>query len=92
MTAHVAFGRRLREVRLAHELTQVDVEFLSREIADRQGNPDFIIRNSQLSAIEHDRTLPGPGKLLALADIYGLTVDQLMKLWATTNTQGSCRA
>jgi transcriptional regulator with XRE-family HTH domain len=81
-------GVRLRQIRDAHELQQVDVEVISRRIADREGCPDFVVSNSRLSAIEHDRALPGPGKLLTLGEIYGLSREQLMKLWATTNARG----
>jgi transcriptional regulator with XRE-family HTH domain len=80
-----SFGEHLRCIRFDRNLSQLDVGDLSRQIADREGSPDFIIRNSQLSAIEHDRALPGPAKLLTLAEIYGLSREQLVKLWAMTN-------
>jgi len=83
VTAYLSLGRGLRKVRLVLDLTQTDVELLSREIADREGCPDFVVRNFQLSSIEHGHSLPGPGKLMAPAEIYGLTREQLMKLWAT---------
>lgn len=79
------FGDQLRAIRLAFNLTQIDVWLLSDEIAKREGRADFIIRNSQLSSIENGHALPGPAKLLALGEIYGLTLEQLVKLWATTN-------
>jgi transcriptional regulator with XRE-family HTH domain len=83
MTIISSLGEKLRAMRSALDLTQIDVEFLSREIADREACPDFIVRNAQLSSIEHGHSLPGPGKLLALAEIYGLNIEQVMRSWAT---------
>jgi len=87
----ITFGEQLRAIRLGFNLTQLDVEDLSREIADRDGCQDFIVRNAQLSSIEHGRSLPGPAKLLTLAAIYGLTVNQLMTLWAAIKPRGDSR-
>ena len=80
---HERLGHQLRQIRVAHELKQVDVEFLTREIAEREDNPDFVVSNSRLSAIEHGHVRPGTGKLLALGEIYNLTREDLMKLWST---------
>ena len=81
----VAFGEALRSVRHARNLTQREVEELTLEVAARQGSSDFIVRNSQLSAYEHGRALPGPGKLVSLAAIHDLTRDDLVSLWAKVN-------
>ena len=80
-----SFGGRLREIRLELDLKQLDVKALSWDIAEREGSSSFCISNSRLSAIEHGHALPGPAKLLALGEIYGLTLEQLIKLWATIN-------
>lgn len=86
MTSQIdSFGEQLRAIRLALKLTQIDVWLLSDDIAKREGTEDFIVSNTRLSAIEQGHALPGPAKLLALAEIYGLTREQLVKLWATIN-------
>src|SRR6476646_5652617 len=81
VTCHL--GELLRAIRQQHGLKQLDVEGLSREIAGREQSADFVVTNWRLSAIENGRALPGPAKLLALAQIYGLDVQGLVKLWAT---------
>lgn len=78
-----SFGEQLRAIRFALNLTQIDVWLLSEEIAKREGSADFVVGNSRLSSIENGHALPGPAKLLALGEIYGLTREQLTKLWAT---------
>jgi len=89
MSSEVAsFGELLRAIRLGHNLYQRDIEDLTRQIAEREDSPDFIVRNFQLSSIEHGHSLPKPGKLLALAEIYGLSREQLTKLWAATRPRG----
>jgi transcriptional regulator with XRE-family HTH domain len=85
--APIGFGERLRLVRLALGLKQLDVEDLSWGIAKREGSYTFRVSNSRLSAIEHGHAFPGPAKLLALGEIYGLTLEQLIKLWASIAPQ-----
>lgn len=87
-----SFGELLRSIRSSRNLFQVDVELLSREIAPREACPNFIVSNCRLSAIENGHALPGPGKLLALAEIYGLTSKQLTKLWSTIKPRWSSTA
>src|SRR5690349_12517453 len=85
------FGEQVRAIRVALGLTQIDVEFRSREIAEREHSDEFILTHWRLSAIEHRRALPGPAKLLALAEIYGLDVQSLVKLWATNRKRVDLR-
>ena len=89
---HAAFGEALRNIRFTRNLTQQNVEELTLEVAARQGNSDFIVRNSQLSAYEHGRALPGPGKLVSLAAVYDLTRDDLMSLWVKVNRDSAGEA
>ena len=77
-----SFGAQLRAIRLGSNLTQIEVWLLTEEIAKREGSKDFAVGNCRLSLIENGHALPGPAKLLALGVIYGLTREQLTKLWA----------
>ena len=87
MNPPVTFGQRLRLIRIGLGLKQLDVEALSWDIAEREGSSNFCVSNSRLSMIENDHALPGPAKILALGEIYGLNLEQLIKLWAAINLQ-----
>lgn len=76
------FCEQLRSHRKRRNLTQREVEVRTREFAAHQGSQEFVVRNTQLSAFEHGRSLPSAGKLLGLAEVYGLGLQELTSLWA----------
>ena len=79
------FGEQLRSHRKRRNMTQRGVEARTREFAAHQDSQEFIVRNAQLSAFEHGRSLPSAGKLLGLAEVYGLGLQELTSLWATVD-------
>jgi transcriptional regulator with XRE-family HTH domain len=77
-----SMGQRLRDVRRERGLSLADVERKSRWLAKRHKCPQFIVRKSRLSLIENGINGPGPAKLLTLAKIYRLRVNEVVRLWS----------
>ena len=82
----MSIAQRLRRARLERGMSLQGVEDASRAITERQGNRDFLLYKARLSQIEHG-SQPGPAKVLALAEIYGLTTKEMMQLWSRTSAE-----
>ncbi|MFN8494586.1 MAG: helix-turn-helix transcriptional regulator [Caldilineaceae bacterium] len=62
------FGEKVRSLRQRKGMTQ-------KELADALGLASF----SYLSEIEHGRKTPHPILIVKIADVFGVTADQLMR-------------
>lgn len=71
-------GQRLRRARERLGLRFRDVEQASQQIADRHGNPDFVVLISRLSDIESHGTLPSIYRLYSLCCIYRLDLIEVL--------------
>lgn len=73
-----AAGQRLRRERERLNLKFRDVEQASQLIAERRGNPEFVILISRLSDIENQGTLPSLYRLYSLCCIYRLDLNDVL--------------
>jgi transcriptional regulator with XRE-family HTH domain len=71
-------GTRLRTIRLQWKLTLREVEERSIRIAQERGNLAFQISASWLDRVERENRQLSATKLIVLAVIYSLTLDQLL--------------
>jgi hypothetical protein len=71
-------GQRLRRARERLNLKFRDVEQASQLIAERRGNPEFVILISRLSDIENQGTLPSLYRLYSLCCIYRLDLNDVL--------------
>jgi transcriptional regulator with XRE-family HTH domain len=62
------FGEKVRSLRQRHGMTQ-------KALADALGLASF----SYLSEIEHGHKTPHPVLIVKIADVFGVTADQLMR-------------
>ena len=62
------FGANLHQLRTTHNMTQ-------QALAQRIG----IIRQAYISNLEAGRKLPSPSLIVRIADVFGVTVDQLLQ-------------
>jgi transcriptional regulator with XRE-family HTH domain len=72
-------GARLREIRQRWRLSLREVEQRSRRIARHRGDPSYQVSASWLKRLEsgeHELTV---NKLLTLAEIYNIPIDQLLR-------------
>ncbi len=74
-------AERLRDIRHSRNLSQREVAEQSRRIAERERNDAFRVTRWWLSRVEHRAGLGAP-KLLTLAEIYKLTVPELIACWS----------
>ncbi len=77
----MAGGETLRQIRERLGLTIRDVEAASTRIAEKYGNPDYIISLSRLSDIETKNITPNLYKLYSFAVIYRRDFRELMALF-----------
>lgn len=73
-----AAGQRLRRERERLNLRFRDVEQASQAIAERRGNPEFVILISRLSDIENQGTVPSIYRLYSLCCIYRLDLNEVL--------------
>ena len=73
-----AAGQRLRRERERLSLRFRDVEQFSQAIAERRGNPEFVILISRLSDIENQGTVPSIYRLYSLCCIYRLDLNEVL--------------
>lgn len=78
-------GARLRAVRLQWKLTLREVEERSSRIAQERGNTAFQISASWLDRVERENRQLSAVKLIVLAVIYSLTLDQLLAFGESEN-------
>jgi transcriptional regulator with XRE-family HTH domain len=71
-------GQRLRRARERLGLRFRDVELASQQIAERHGNPEFVVLISRLSDIESHGTLPSIYRLYSLCCIYRLDLTEVL--------------
>lgn len=74
-------GRQLRELRQSLGLSMRDVLKVSREVADRKHNRDFLIYKSLLSAIERKGVVPSIYRLHSLARAYKTSMRKLLSFY-----------
>lgn len=73
-----AAGQRLKRARERLNLKFRDVELASQAIAERRGNPEFVILISRLSDIENQGTLPSIFRLYSLCCVYRLDLNEVL--------------
>jgi hypothetical protein len=74
-------GQELKRIREKLLLKYRDVTEASRRIARQYGNPEFTIGLSRLADIENKGTIPSIYRLYSLGVIYGLDMNELLKLF-----------
>jgi len=74
-------GQKLRQIRERLNLTLRLVEEASLEIADAQGNSEYVVSTGRLNQIENDGSLPSIYKLYSISVIYHLTIDEALALY-----------
>lgn len=71
----------LKRVRQVLGITLRDVEELSQQLADAEGNSEFFVSKAWLTRIESGRPTSNIHKLLSLSRIYKVKVTDLLKLY-----------
>lgn len=79
---HLAVGEGLRQIRERLGLTIRDVEAASTRLAEKYGNPDYIISLSRLSDIETKGVTPNIYKLYSFSVIYRRDFRELLSLYS----------
>lgn len=74
-------GAAMRGLRTDSRLTLRDVENLSTILARKRGNWRFRVPPSRLSAIENDGMVPSIHRIAALAIIYQLDMDVILRIY-----------
>ena len=72
-------GRSLKRLRERLCLTTREVEKASQAIADLENNLEFFISNARLTQIENDGSMPSIYKMYALATIYRLSMEEVLR-------------
>lgn len=76
----ISVGQALKKLRTDRGLSMFNVEQASLGLAKKKGNDDLVLWRSRTQAIERGAS-PGPAKILALSNIYKISVQKLMNLW-----------
>lgn len=74
-------GLRLRKIRLRLGLSVREVERRSLALVSKRGNRDFSLSRAWITDVEKGRFVPGTFKIVALGEIYGLTIAEIHKLY-----------
>jgi transcriptional regulator with XRE-family HTH domain len=74
-------GERLRRLRIRLGITTREIENLSRKIAEKEGNEEYILSHARLTQIENGVSTPSLYKLFSLSAIYGLAISDLMSCY-----------
>jgi transcriptional regulator with XRE-family HTH domain len=80
-------GARLRAIRRQWRLSLREVEQRSRSIARERGDPSYQVSASWLARLESDEHEVTVNKLVALAQIYSIPTDQLLRSIDSENAQ-----
>src|SRR5258705_3265934 len=79
--ANVRAGAKLRGIRVRLGLSVRDVERLSIELAENRHNPYLAFSKTWITDIEKGRFVPGRFKMASLAEIYGMELVEIHKLY-----------
>src|ERR1043166_8194265 len=74
-------GERLRRLRARLGITTREIESLSRKVAEREGNEEFIVSHARITQIENGVSTPSIYKLFSLSAIYGMAVSELTSFY-----------
>jgi transcriptional regulator with XRE-family HTH domain len=77
----VRAGAKLRRIRVRLGLSARDVERLSMELAQQRHNPYLSFSRTWITDVETGRFVPGSFKMASLAEIYGMDLDEIHKLY-----------
>ena len=77
----VRAGAKLRAIRVRLGLSARDVERVSMELAAERHNPYLSFSRTWITDVETGRFVPGSFKLASLAEIYGMDLDEIHKLY-----------
>ena len=80
-------GLRLRAIRRQWQLSLREVEERSLRFAQEQGNQSYQVSASWLDRLEREEHELTVNKLIALADIYNLPTEQLLRSMYPANAQ-----
>jgi len=77
----VRAGAKLRRIRVRLGLSTRDVERLSMELAQQRHNPYLSFSRTWITDVETGRFVPGSFKMASLAEIYGMELEEIHKLY-----------
>src|ERR1700730_1047837 len=77
----VRAGAKLRRIRGRRRLRARDVERVSMDLARQRKNPYLSFSRTWITDIETGRFVPGSFKMASLAEIYGMDLDEIHKLY-----------
>jgi transcriptional regulator with XRE-family HTH domain len=80
----VRAGAKLRRIRVRLGLSARDVERLSMELAQERHNPYLSFSRTWITDVETGRFVPGSFKMASLADIYGMDLVEIHKLYGVS--------
>jgi transcriptional regulator with XRE-family HTH domain len=78
---NVRAGAKLRRIRVRLGLSARDVERLSMDLARQRKNPYLSFSRTWITDIETGRFVPGSFKMASLAEIYGMELADIHKLY-----------
>jgi len=82
--AIVRAGAKLRRIRVRLGLSARDVERLSMELAAERHNPYLSFSRTWITDVETGRFVPGSFKMASLAEIYGMDLAEIHKLYGVS--------
>lgn len=74
-------GFKLKQIRERLGLTLRQVEEATLEIADQEGNSEYLVSIARLNQVENDGSLPSIYKLFSLAAIYKKSLEEMLALY-----------
>jgi transcriptional regulator with XRE-family HTH domain len=77
----VGAGAKLRRIRVRLGLSARDVERLSMELAEERHNPYLSFSRTWITDVETGRFVPGSFKMASLAELYGMDLVEIHKLY-----------
>jgi transcriptional regulator with XRE-family HTH domain len=80
----VRAGAKLRRIRVRLGLSTRDVERLSMELAEERHNPYLSFSRTWITDVETGRFVPGSFKMASLAEIYGMDLAEIHKLYGVS--------
>jgi transcriptional regulator with XRE-family HTH domain len=78
---NVRAGAKLRTIRVRLGLSARDVEQRSMELAEQRHNPFLSFSRTWITDVETGRFVPGSFKMASLAEIYGMELAEIHKLY-----------